>query len=145
MPPPTPSRLSPAAAARTLWIIWSLFVLGLALAILMLVRSQVGGDQLNLLARGWLLAEEGRFIPYGNPMSTGGKAPGGITTLLVGLPLLLWRDHRAPTVLVLLFHVAGYWLLDGALKRILSPWERVLLALLYWLNPWQLFFASFLW
>lgn len=142
MPPPTPFRLSPAAAARTLW---SLFALGLALAVLMLVRSQVGGDQLNLLARGWLLAAKGRFIPYGNPMSTGGKAPGGITTVLVGLPLLLWRDHRAPAVLVLLFHVAGYWLLDGALKRILSPWERVLLALLYWLNPWQLFFASFLW
>jgi hypothetical protein len=111
----------------------------------MLVRSQVGGDQLNLLARGWLLAAKGRFIPYGNPMSTGGKSPGGITTVLVGLPLLLWRDHRAPAVLVLLFHVAAWWLLDAALRRILSPWERVLLALLYWLNPWQLFFASFLW
>src|SRR5947209_1905773 len=142
MPPPTPSRLSPAAAGR---IVWSLFALGLALAVLMLVRSQVGGDQLNLLARGWLLAAKGRFIPYGNPMSTGGKSPGGITTLLVGLPLMLWRDHRAPVVLVLLFHVAAWWLLDAALRRILSPRERVLLALLYWLNPWQLFFASFLW
>ena len=37
------------------------------------------------------------------------------------------------------------WILDGTLKRILSPRERVLLALLYWLNPWQLYFASFLW
>ncbi|HEX9945463.1 MAG TPA: hypothetical protein VGG03_25910 [Thermoanaerobaculia bacterium] len=111
----------------------------------MLVRSQVGGDQLNLLARGWLLAAEGKWISYGNPMSTGGKAPGGITSLLVGLPLLVWRDHRAPGVLVLLSHVAAYLLLDGALKRVLSPCERVLLAVLYWLNPWQLYFASFLW
>ena len=138
----TPTRLSPAAAARTVWL---LFAVGLALAVLMLVRSQVGGDQLNLLARGWLLAEKGIFIPYGNPMSTGGKAPGGITTVLVGLPLMLWRDHRAPSLLVLLFHIVAYWLLDRTLKRIVSPRERVLLAILYWLNPWQIFFASFLW
>lgn len=111
----------------------------------MVIRSQVGGDQLNLLARGWMLAARGELIPYGNPMSTGGKAPGGITSVLVGLPLMLWRDHRAPTVLVLLFHVASYWLLDGSIKRYLAPRERVLLALFYWLNPWQLFFATFLW
>ncbi len=111
----------------------------------MVIRSQVGGDQLNLLARGWLLAARGQFIPYGNPLSTGGKAPGGVTSLLVGLPLMLWRDHRAPVVLILIFHIAAYWLLDGALKRYLAPRERVLLALLYWLNPWQLFFATFLW
>jgi hypothetical protein len=135
-------RLSPAAAARA---VRALFVVGLLIAAVMLARSQVGGDQLNLLARGWLLADEGRWISYGNPMSTGGKAPGGITSLLVGLPLLLWRDHRAPSVLVLLCHVLAYWILDGTLKRILSPRERVLLAILYWLNPWQLYFASFLW
>ncbi|HKI02854.1 MAG TPA: hypothetical protein VKK31_12840 [Thermoanaerobaculia bacterium] len=139
---PPPLRLSPAAAARA---VWALFAVGLAIAVLMLARSQVGGDQLNLLARGWLLADEGRWISYGNPMSTGGKAPGGITSLLVGLPLMVWRDHRAPSVLILLLHVLAYWLLDGTLKRILSPRERVLLAVLYWLNPWQLYFASFLW
>ncbi|HEX4962162.1 MAG TPA: hypothetical protein VF173_15105 [Thermoanaerobaculia bacterium] len=142
MPSPTPSRLSPEAAVRA---VWALFALGLAIAVLMLIRSQVGGDQLNLLARGWLLAAKGIFIPYGNPLSTGGKAPGGITTVLVGLPLMLWRDHRAPSALVLLFHVAAYWLLDGTLKQHVAPRERVLLALFYWLNPWQLFFAAFLW
>ena len=136
------SRLSDREAAR---IVWILFVAGLLIAILMLIRSQVGGDQLNLLARGWLLAAEGKWISYGNPMSTGGKAPGGITSLLVGLPLMVWRDHRAPGVVILLFHVFAYWILDGTLRRILSPRERVLLAVLYWLNPWQLYFASFLW
>ena len=142
MPPPNPGRLSPAAAVR---IVWALFAVGLAIAILMLVRSQSGGDQLNLLARGWLLAAEGKWISYGNPMSTGGKAPGGITSVLVGLPLMVWRDHRAPSVLILLFHVFAYWLLDGTLKRILTPFERMLLSVLYWLNPWQLYFAAFLW
>ncbi len=138
----TTGRLDSAAASR---IVWTLFAVGLAIALGMLVRSQVAGDQLNLLARGWLLAARGRWIAYGNPLSSGGKAPGGITSLLVGLPLFLWRDHRAASALVLLFHVAAYLILDGTLKRTLSPYERVLLALLYWLNPWQLYFASFLW
>jgi hypothetical protein len=137
-----PPRLAPAAASR---IVWSLFAVGLLIALGMLARSQVAGDQLDLLARGWLLAAKGRWIAYGNPMSTGGKAPGAITSLLVALPLFLWRDHRAASALVLVFHVGAYLLLDGTLKRILSPFERVLLALLYWLNPWQLYYASFLW
>jgi hypothetical protein len=137
-----PHRLTPAEASR---VVWALVAVGLGLAVLLLMRSQVGGDQLNLLARGWLLAAEGKWISYGNPMSTGGKAPGGITSLLVGLPLLVWRDHRAPSVLILLFHVLAFSVLDGTLKRVLSPRERVLLCVFYWLNPWQLYFASFLW
>jgi len=84
------SRLTPAAAVR---IVWALFAAGLLIAIVMLVRGQVAGDQLNLLSRGWLLAARGRWISYGNPMSTGGKSPGGITSLLVGLPLFLWRGN----------------------------------------------------
>lgn len=136
-PEPTARHATRAVAA--------IFLLGLAISALMVARSQVGGDQLNLLARGWLLAEEGRFISYGNPMSTGGKAPGGITTLLVGLPLEVWQDHRAPNVLTLLFHVAAFWILDASLKRALRPRERVLFALLYWLNPWRAYFSGFLW
>lgn len=121
------------------------FVLGLAISVFMLFRSQVGGDQLNLLARGWLLAAEGRWISFGNPMSTGGKAPGGITSVLVGLPLMVWRDHRAATSVILLFHVLAYGLLDRTLRKILSPAERALFAVLYWLNPWRMYFSAFLW
>ncbi len=130
------------AAARQVGV---LFVIGFAVSLLLLVRGLPAGDQLNLLARGWLLAEKGEFVAYGNPMSTGGKAPGGITSLLVGLPLLLWRDHRAPTVLILLCHVLAYWLLDRSLRRLLGPGERVLFAVVYWLNPWRLFFSGLLW
>lgn len=136
------SRLSERAAARLVGLV---FVVGLAVSVILLIRSLPAGDQLNLLARGWLLAERGEFISYGNPMSTGGKAPGGITTVLVGLPLEVWRDHRAPTVLILLFHVLAYWVLDRTLRRVLGPGERVLFAVLYWLNPWRLYFSSFLW
>ncbi len=130
------------SAAR---IVRVLFAVGLLFSLAMVWRSQVGGDQLNLLARGWRLYNDGVFIPYGNPMSTGGKAPGGITTLLVGLPLFAWPDHRAATLVVLLFHVLAYLLLDRTLRPHLTPAERVGLALLYWLNPWRVYFSGFLW
>ena len=123
----------------------ALFVVGLAVSLLLVMRGLPAGDQLNLLARGWLLAAKGEFVAYGNPMSTGGKAPGGITSLLVGLPLFFWRDHRAPTVLILLGHVVAYGLLDRSLRRLLGPGERLLFAVFYWLNPWRLYFSGLLW
>jgi hypothetical protein len=111
----------------------------------MVARGQLGGDQLNLLARGWLLVVEGDWIAYGNPMSTGGNTPGGITSLLVGLPMFLWLDFRAPSLLVLAFHLGAWCLLDRSLRRILDPRERLVLAVVYWLNPWRLYFSAFLW
>jgi len=126
-------------------LVYACFAAGLLISAVMLARSVTGGDQLNLLARGWMWAARGQFIPYGNPLSTGGKGPGCITTLLVGLPLFLWRDHRAPTLVILLFHAAGFLLLDATLRRILAPHERFLFAVVYWLSPWRLYLSGFLW
>jgi hypothetical protein len=142
--PPTASP-APSAGGRIVLARRACVAAGTLLSALMAMRGQVGGDQLNLLARGWLLATQGRFISFGNPMSTGGKAPGGTTSLLVGLPLLLWRDHRAATLVVLLFHLLGFFVLDRSLRGILRPHERLLLAVFYWLNPWRLYFSGFLW
>ncbi len=111
----------------------------------MVARSQAGGDQLNLLARGWLLAERGHLIPYGNPLSSGGDGPGIATSLLVGAPLAVWTDHRAPVVLIWLLHLAGFALLDRRLRTVLTPWERAAFAVVYWLNPWRLEASAFLW
>jgi hypothetical protein len=121
------------------------FAFGLAISILMVARSQVAGDQLNHLGRGWHLAMEGRWVPFGPPATKGGAQIGGVNGLLVGLPLMLWEDHRAPTAVVLLFHLVAYLLLDRLARRALRPEERFLFALLYWLNPWRLFFSGFLW
>jgi len=137
-----PGSWSRRAAER--WI-WTGFGAGLLLLALMVMRSQVGGDQLNLLARGWLLAARRQMVWFGNPLSTGGKVPGGVTSLLVGLPLLLWRDHRAATAVVALCHLAAFLLLDRTLARIVGQRERLLFVVLYWLSPWQLYFGSFLW
>jgi len=140
--PPDPRR--PAFPASAAWV-WGLFSVGLGASTLFWTRQAIGGDQLNLLARGWLLAVDGRWIPYGNPMSTGGVTPGGLTSLLVGLPLMAWRDYRAPGLVILLFHVLAFLILDRSLAPILAPRERVLFVLFYWLNPWRVFFSGYLW
>ncbi|MGE0640885.1 MAG: hypothetical protein AB7G12_00875 [Thermoanaerobaculia bacterium] len=119
--------------------------LGAALMALLAGRAQSGGDQLNLLSRGWLWAERGVLVPYGNPLSNGGMEPGPLTSLLVGLPLALWRHHRAPGLVVVLFHLLAYLILDRTIAKILSPRERLLFALVYWLNPWRLYYSGFLW
>lgn len=120
-------------------------VAGLLLSLVMVVRAQAGGDQLNLLSRGWLLVERGQLIPYGNPLSSGGDGPGIATTLLMAGPLAVWRDHRAPVVLTWLLHLAAWALLDRRLRAVFSPWERAAFAVVYWLNPWRLEASAFLW
>jgi hypothetical protein len=130
------------AAGRVVAVI---LLAGFLVGLLMVLRSQAGGDQLNLLARGWLFAEQGRWVPYGNPTSAGGVEPGGLTALLVGLPLLVWQDYRAPALLILFTHVLAFLLLDRSLAPLVGPRGRVIFAVAYWLNPWQLYFAGFLW
>lgn len=122
-----------------------LVALGLLLSAGMAVRAQAGGDQLNLLARGWLLEARGVLIPYGNPLSSGGDGPGIATTLLMAGPLAIWSDHRAPVALIWLLHLAAWLLLDRRLRGVFSPWERCAFAVVYWLNPWRLEASAFLW
>lgn len=121
------------------------FVAGLAVSAAMVARSQVTVDQYNLLARGWRLAFQGELIHHGVWATGGGQHPGSFTSLVVGLPLLIWEHHRAPVLLILASHVLAYFLLAGTLRRILTADEQLLFAVLYWLSPWRLFFSGFLW
>ena len=124
---------------------WVLVALGAGVGLVMVARCQVGGDQLNLLARGWLLAERGQWVQFGMPTSAGGLAPGGLVSLMVGLPLMIWRDFRAPALLLWLTHLGAFLLLDRTAGRALGRRGRLLLVVLYWLNPWQLYFSGHLW
>lgn len=134
-----------ATRSRSDIAVGGVFLLGLALSLLLALRSQVGGDQLNLLARGWLLLSRGHWYPYGNPSSSGGAVPGGLTALLVAAPLALWRHHHAAVLGVLLTQVAAFGLLDAWLREALPARERLLFAVLYWLNPWRVLLSGFLW
>jgi hypothetical protein len=113
--------------------------------LVMVFRSQVEGDTLNMLARGWRFAFAGEWLQYGMPTSAGGKSPGGLLSLLVGMPLLVWPDFRAPALVVWLLGVAGYLILDRIVVRVLGPSSRLAFAALYWLSPWRIYFTSFLW
>ena len=128
---------------RSLW--WLLFLIGLALSLLMVSRTRFDGDQFNMLARGWTLAFAGEWLQYGMPTSAGGMSPGGLQSLLVGLPLMVWADGRAATLLLWLMSVVGYLLLDRTFGPALGPRGRLLLALCYWLNPWRMHYTSMLW
>ena len=118
---------------------------GCALSVLFVARSQIGGDQWNLLARGWTLVDQGVWIPFGNPTSAGGNGIGGLTSLVVGAPLFVWQHFRAPAVFIALLHLVAYILIDRALVQTIGPRGRVIFAVLYWLNPWRLYFSGHLW
>ena len=111
-----------------------LFAVGLAISLVMVARSQVSGDQLNMLARGWLFTH-GEWVQFGLTTSANGKTPGGLGSVFSGAALLVWRDYRAPALLILLSHVLAYVLLDRTLRRALGERERLLFCVFYWLNP----------
>jgi len=98
-----------------------------------------------MLTRGSFLIAEGGWIPYGLTTSAGGKAPGGLTAVLTGLPLLAWQHHRAPTLLILGLQILAYLLLDRLVSTVTGRGGRLLFAILYWLSPWRLYHSTFLW
>jgi len=128
----------PGVSSARAWTLPLLFALGLVISLVLVFRVGTGPDAVCLLGRGWLLADKGVWAHLGAAASGGGNVPGGLTALLVGLPLMVWEDHRAAVLLVLLCHVAAYLLLDRLLGRALDHRARLIFAVVYWLNPWRL-------
>ncbi len=121
-----------------------LFLLGLVIGLVMVWNSQIGGDQSLMLDLGWSF-KNGDWLPYGMPTSAGGRSPGGFTGLLVGLPLMLWQDYRAPALSILLLHACAFLFLAHLLKPALTRNGQWLLLVLVWLGPWHLYFAAHIW
>ena len=59
MPPSTPE---PGARSPYDVLVAAIFAAGLAMSLVMVARSQVTEDQMNLLARGWRFASEGEWL-----------------------------------------------------------------------------------
>ena len=135
------NRLRPKSKFLSQHLLLGFFLVGLVISVLMLVRSQVSDDGLHLLSRGWLLATHGVLAPIGNASAerAGGFVPGSASAIVTGVPLMLWMDHRAPVVLILITHVIAYVLLDRVVDAELGQGARVILAIVFWLNPWRLY------
>lgn len=132
---------SPSRAA----LYWSFFGLGLALSIVMALRSQVQADQVNQLRFGWLWIAQGIFVPHGMPTSAGGFSPGGLITLVTAAPLALWWDFRAVALSIVFVNLGAFLVLEHSVRPALGVRGRWLLLLLLWLCPWRMAFSSFIW
>ena len=98
-----------------------------------------------MLELGWRLVARGEWVPYGMPMSAGGRSPGGLMALVVALPLAVWRDFRAPAFLTLVLHAGAFLLFVRTVRPALSTAGLWLLLPLLWLNPWRMYFSAHAW
>ena len=124
---------------------FTLFALGSSIGLLMVINSQLSGDQVPMLGLGWELARHHVWVPHGMLTSAGGYSPGGITGLLVGTQLLLWNDYRSPALFILIFNALAFLLLARAVRPALTSLGQFLLLPLVWLSPWHLYFSSHVW
>ena len=124
---------------------WSIFGLGLAVSIVMALRSQVEADQVNQLRFGWWWVAQDVFLPHGMPTSAGGFSPGSLITLVSGIPLMIWWDFRALALSMVVINLAAFLFLERSIRPALGPRGRWLLLLLLWLGPWRMAFSSFIW
>ncbi len=131
---------------RKLWIAASvILVVGIALQFFLWSRQSVMTDQIMLLTLGLDFAETGRLDPFAIHMSGGGRLPGALLQLLIGVPLRLWFDFRSPALLIGVTHLAAVAVLGATLAKALGPRSAVFFLAIYWLSPWRLYHAGFLW
>ena len=130
---------------RPFRIIAAVLVAGAALHTLLWSRQWVYGDQYELLLPAIELLDTHCLPPYAKTMSGGGRIPGALLPLLIGLPVSSWPDYRAPAVLIGLLHVAAVAALAACIGRALGPRFVAAYLSVYWLSPWRLYHAGFLW
>ena len=120
-------------------------IAGAALQVWLWSQQVVSGDQLALLEPARAFANDGTLAPFAKRMSGGGKVPGALLPLLVGLPLAVWNDDRAPAILMGLSQWAAVAILASILARRLGPKMTAAYLAVYWLSPWRIYHSGFLW
>ena len=118
---------------------------GFLLRLWLASRATLYFDQVSLLRLGMRFALDGELSPVGKTMSGGFQIPGALLQLLVGLPLELWFDYRSPRTLYLLLQLAAGLLLWTVVGPAVNRRVAVVYLALYWLSPWALYLAGFLW
>jgi hypothetical protein len=116
-----------------------LFVTGLLLAFLYASNQALNGDQLQTLYRGYLAAHQGSWLNYGNAASVVGNVPGSLSTLVVGVPLVLWDSPWSPMLVIIVCNISALVLFDKVVKQVFDEPARLLFLVLFWLSPWFLY------
>ena len=120
-------------------------IIGLLLQLLLWSRQWVYGDQYALLLAGLDVLATGELPAFAKMMSGDGRIPGALLPILIAAPLDLWADYRAPALLVGLTHVAAAGVLAACIGRALGARFAAAYLAVYWLSPWRLYHAGFLW
>ena len=108
-------------------------------------RQWIYGDQYALFLAGLDLLETGRLPPVAKYMSGGGHIPGSLLPLLIAGPLEAWTDYRAPALLIGVGHLAAAGVLAATVGRALGISFLAAYLAAYWLSPWRLYHAGFVW
>ena len=130
---------------RPLRLVAAILCAGAALQALLWSRQWIYGDQYALLLSGIGILETGDLPPFAKTMSGGGRVPGALLPLLVAAPLQVWADYRAPGLLIGLSHVAAAAVLSVCIGRALGVRFLAAYFAVYWLSPWRLYHAGFIW
>ena len=130
---------------RPLRLVAVILCTGAALQVLLWSRQWIYGDQYALLLSGIGILETGDLPPFAKTMSGGGRVPGALLPLLVAAPLQVWADYRAPGLLIGLSHVAAAAVLAVCIGRALGARFLAAYLAVYWLSPWRLYHAGFIW
>jgi len=117
----------------------SLFIIGLLLAVLYSSNQALNGDQLQTLYRGYLAAHQGIWLNYGNAASVVGNVPGSLSTMVVGVPLVLWDSPWSPMLVIIMCNIMALFLFDKVVKQVFDEPARLLFLVLFWLSPWFLY------
>jgi hypothetical protein len=136
--------LSDSTSPRWRLRLAAIFAAGLLLQLVMSVRSGFHGDQAHLLALGLRLVDGGPLEPWTRIMQGIGNH-GALMQVLVGVPLAIVEDHRAPLIVNVLFHVVGFFLLASVMRRAVGDRTALVYLALLWLSPWRVYHSSFLW
>ena len=118
---------------------------GTVLQALLWSRQWIYGDQYALFLAGLDLLETGRLPPVAKYMSGGGHIPGSLLPLLIAGPLEAWTEYRAPALLIGVGHLAAAGVLAATVGRALGISFLTAYLAAYWLSPWRLYHAGFVW
>lgn len=102
-------------------------------------------DQVELYRLGLGFASSGQLQPFGKLATGDIPIPGVLLQLVVGIPLALWQDFRAPTLMLIVTHALAACVLSRTLSKDVGGPGAVIFLGIFWLSPWRLYHSGFLW